>query len=227
MPYVYDDGSDGSTGAGFTIATAKADDAARLVSIEFSAFRHETANQQLSFRDAHDASHVARAVEAYTACLAISTPVTRFLKVIDQESGNIVSFAKFEFKTYSDAELASPADVGHERDPPMNRDWFALNERLRRDYVGGKTHCYIAMLATEPEHQCRGAGRLLLNQILELADAKSLMTYLEATDTARPLYAKHGFVRVRDIEFDAGEYGVPGLRERQTIMVRQPGAGVL
>ena len=45
--------------------------------------------------------------------------------------------------------------------------------------------------------------------------------YLEATDSARPLYEKHGFRAVNELRFDPAEYGVKGLGvERQTIMVR-------
>ena len=45
--------------------------------------------------------------------------------------------------------------------------------------------------------------------------------YLEATNSARPLYEKHGFVALQTIEFDPADYGVNGLGvERQTAMVR-------
>ena len=49
----------------------------------------------------------------------------------------------------------------------------------------------------------------------------SVECYLEATDTAKPLYAKHGFEEITELRFDPSQYGVKGLGiERQTVMVR-------
>lgn len=77
------------------------------------------------------------------------------------------------------------------------------------------------MVATQPSYQHHGAGTMLLAQILAEADAAGVECYLEATDTARPLYARHGFVTVNEIRFDPAAYGLEGYRpERQTIMVR-------
>lgn len=77
------------------------------------------------------------------------------------------------------------------------------------------------MLATLPDFQHNGAGTLLLKSILDQADAAGLEVYLEATDTAAPLYVKHGFIAVNEICFDPSAYGVEGVgTERQTVMVR-------
>ncbi len=77
------------------------------------------------------------------------------------------------------------------------------------------------MLATEPQHQHHGAGTMLLEEILAEADDTGVEVYLEATDTAKPLYEKHGFEEVTELRFDPGRYGVKGLgTERQTVMVR-------
>ena len=78
------------------------------------------------------------------------------------------------------------------------------------------------MLATQPSRQHHGAGTLLLSSILADADAAGVhITYLEATGTARPLYEKHGFRALEEIEFDPAEYGISGLGiERQTAMIR-------
>ena len=43
-------------------------------------------------------------------------------------------------KAYTHEELHSPEDIGHQDDPVMNRDWFALNERVRRQFVGVEKH---------------------------------------------------------------------------------------
>lgn len=62
---------------------------------------------------------------------------------------------------------------------------------------------------------------MLLEDILAEADEANVECYLEATDTAKPLYERHGFVTVNELRFDPTAYGVYGYSvERQTIMVR-------
>lgn len=77
------------------------------------------------------------------------------------------------------------------------------------------------MLATLPCHQHNGAGTMLLRAVLSEADDAGQEVYIEATDTAKPLYEKHGFEAVNEIRFNPVAYGVHDLGpERQTIMVR-------
>lgn len=84
----------------------------------------------------------------------------------------------------------------------------------------------MAMLATEPRHQHHGAGTMLLEEILSEADEAGVDVYLEATDTAKALYEKHGFEAITELRFDPGLYGIRGLGvERQTVMIRGALAG--
>jgi hypothetical protein len=149
----------------FAIASAKVQDVRRLVDIEFHAFENERVNQVLSYRDYKKPAHFERSVKLYQKALlgdhlartnqgtkrrrsgvevvvpqAPSSSVS-FKKVVDMESNEIVSFTKYEMKQYNGAELRSAADSGHEGEQKMNRDWFALNERLRREYIGMAAHC--------------------------------------------------------------------------------------
>jgi hypothetical protein len=142
----------------FAIEAVETKDVRRLVDIEFQAFENERTNQQLSYRDYSKPEDFERSVAMYTAAIrsqqssrsavkrsrqAAAAPSSKvsFLKVTDTETGEIVSFAKMEVKAYSMAELRSPPDVGHESDPKMNREWFALNEVRRREYMGTAKHC--------------------------------------------------------------------------------------
>lgn len=143
----------------FMVSSAQYDDIARLVDIEFFAFENEKTNHVLSYRDHNQPEHFARAVRSYQSLMgaedlywrptkprraeraAKSDTLTRFRKVTDEDADVIISWAKTETKAYTLEELASPADCGHESDPTMNRDWFALNEKLRRDYMGTARHC--------------------------------------------------------------------------------------
>lgn len=64
----------------------------------------------------------------------------RFRKVIDPKTNEIIAFCKTEITTLTPEDHASPLDIGHETEPQMNRDWFALNERLHRQYCGLRQH---------------------------------------------------------------------------------------
>jgi hypothetical protein len=64
----------------------------------------------------------------------------RFRKVIDPKTREIIAFCKTEITTLTPEDHASPLDVGHESEPQMNRDWFALNEKLHRSYCGTRQH---------------------------------------------------------------------------------------
>ena len=77
------------------------------------------------------------------------------------------------------------------------------------------------MLVTDPEHQRRGAGALLINWGLERADKAQLLSFLEATETGRPLYIKLGFKAVHEEVFDLSKYGAQGI-ETNTAMIRDP-----
>lgn len=92
-----------------------------------------------------------------------------------------------------------------------------MGERFETDFV----YTDIGMLATEPWHQHHGAGTMLLEEILAEADEAGVQVYLEATDTAKPLYERHGFKAITELRFDPGQYGYKGLGiERQTVMAR-------
>ena len=133
----------------FITTPAKVQDIRRLVDIEFSAFENEQINQVLSFRDYKKPAHFERSVEMYRRAMNVdaapesllSKSRVSFKKVVDTEAMELVSFAKVEMKSYSVEELQTPLDSGHEDEPRMNRDWFALNERLRREYIGLEEHC--------------------------------------------------------------------------------------
>jgi ribosomal protein S18 acetylase RimI-like enzyme len=62
-------------------------------------------------------------------------------------------------------------------------------------------HWYLCMLGVHPDHQNQGIGGLLLQPVLQQADAKQLCCYLETcTERAIRFYEKHGFEVVRTNE---------------------------
>ena len=162
----------------YMVTSAKLKDVRRLVDIEFHAFENERVNQVLSYRDYKKPAHFERSVKVYQEALFKQNNAIKldyiedrwgigtrsdshstssqvgFKKITNTETNQIISFTKYEIKTYSREELGSPFDSGHEGEPKMNRDWYGLNERLRRQYIGRAEHCckyslYRALHASE------------------------------------------------------------------------------
>jgi GNAT superfamily N-acetyltransferase len=79
----------------------------------------------------------------------------------------------------------------------------------------------LNMLATHPDHQGRGAGKMLLSWGLEKADEEGLVTYLNATDVGRQMYEKKGFEVRKTIEWDRVPWGGKG-KDCHWCMVREP-----
>lgn len=62
-----------------------------------------------------------------------------------------------------------------------------------------------------PDHQGRGAGRLLMRWGIDVADEKGLEILLNATPAGKPVYERYGFKSVEEFEFDATKYGGEGV----------------
>ena len=67
------------------------------------------------------------------------------------------------------------------------------------------------MLAISPEHQRRGAGNILLQWGINVADDASLPCYLESSTEGYDLYRRNGFEDVDHIECDMTEWGREGV----------------
>jgi GNAT superfamily N-acetyltransferase len=84
-----------------------------------------------------------------------------------------------------------------------------------------KQYLMLNSLATHPEHQGRGAAKILLDWGLKKADKEGLPVYLNATPMGRWLYDKRGFKVVRVVEWHRVPWGGEG-KDRHECMVRDP-----
>lgn len=79
---------------------------------------------------------------------------------------------------------------------------------LEAEIMAGRgPYVSFSVLATDPKHQRRGVGAVLLKQCLEKADSLGLPVFLESGVNGRPLYERHGFEVIRDFGFDPRDYG--------------------
>lgn len=79
----------------------------------------------------------------------------------------------------------------------------------------------LNQLATHPDHQGRGIGKLLLDWGMNKADEEGLVCYLNATEVGKRMYEKRGFEVRKVIEWDREPWGGEGV-DRHWCMVREP-----
>jgi len=77
----------------------------------------------------------------------------------------------------------------------------------------------LNQLATHPEHQGRGAAKMMLDWGMQKADEEGLVTYLDSTTTGRPVYERRGFALAKAFEWDRVPWGGEG-KEWHGCMVR-------
>jgi WD repeat-containing protein 48 len=68
----------------------------------------------------------------------------------------------------------------------------------------------LNQLATHPDHQGRGAAKMMLDWGMQKADEEELVTYLDSTVTGRPVYERRGFALVKALEWDRVPWGGEG-----------------
>lgn len=114
------------------------------------------------------------------------------------------SFLPPELRLDALASIFDPLDASREEIMGAEKPFFMLNS-----------------LATHPDHQGRGAGSLLLDWGLRKADNEGFVTYLDATQVARPIYEKRGFEIKKAVEWDRSVWGGEGV-DVHYCMVRLP-----
>jgi GNAT superfamily N-acetyltransferase len=163
-------------------------------------------------------------VEKHVKTLREDPDVT-YLKVVDLDTNKIIACCKWRFnlteKTEEEqARMMPPLDTNREENPAL-ADFFQHLYEGRKNLAGGRKMAILHILITDPAHERRGAGGMLIRWGLEEADRYHLPAYLEASDSGRPLYERHGFKARKETWFNLADYGGEG-KERNTHMVRDP-----
>ena len=69
------------------------------------------------------------------------------------------------------------------------------------------TRLDLNVLLTDPKHQRKGAGRMLVNWGLKIADELKLPAFLDSSPYGHKLYLDSGFEDVDKSVFDSTKYG--------------------
>jgi WD repeat-containing protein 48 len=93
--------------------------------------------------------------------------------------------------------------------------------RAAQASIMGTSRPYLMLnqLATHPDHQGRGAAKMMLDWGMQKADEEGLVTYLDSTVYGRAVYERRGFVLVKALEWDREPWGGEG-RDWHGCMVR-------
>ena len=156
-----------------------------------------------------------------------------FMKVVDTNlDGTLIAFAVWAIweedqpRSEWDAPEVKQVIEKFENDADTNtallNEFFGIVSTVKRRYIQGKARIHLSFLATHPDHQRRGAGKMLLDYGAELAEKKGLQSTLFATKVGLPLYLREGFELV-DGAFavlDLQKWGVKG--EWGTQLLRRP-----
>jgi len=138
----------------------------------------------------------------------------RFMTVVDSDTDEIVACAQWD--VFPEERTAEEVEkLCHVPPPPPDAvqdawvDFFGHFSAQRRE-LGNRPIVILHALVTHPDHQRKGAGKLLLQRFVEEVDREGLETYLEASEIARPLYVRFGFAPTLEKVFDLEKYGKQG-----------------
>ncbi|KAL1617776.1 hypothetical protein SLS56_010840 [Neofusicoccum ribis] len=145
-------------------------------------------------------------------------PADLWLKVIDSETGRIVSTAHWKiYPTWV------PIKTG-----PASLDWIpegeerALAEEIihtfyqfRAQHQHGSPHVLLNRLYTHPDYQRRGCGAMLVRTGCGIADGLFLPAWVESSPVGEHLYRSNGFKEVVRSEIRNSKYDLSGPTMRR------------
>ena len=131
---------------------------------------------------------------------------TYFLNVTDTETKTIIAIAQWCYIPERSSEDLKKVELPETWPPSANSgikvQAFTKFLNMRDEIMGNKPFWMLLILGTHPEHQRRGAGKLLLEWGMERAEKEGLECYLEASPAGRPMYGSFGWEMVRQMDHD-------------------------
>jgi hypothetical protein len=144
---------------------------------------------------------------------------TLFLKCVDKANGDLVAAARWNYvkpkqegakeRTWEEveADFSEHWPPFDESDPALLEEAFNLMDDQKREHLGIRPYYVLQTLVTYQHHERRGAGSMLVAWGCEKADEAGVDAYLEASPMGAPMYARHGFKAVGEIDIDLIKYG--------------------
>lgn len=145
----------------------------------------------------------------------LKLPNTYHHKIVDTDvdSENPIAFASWHIYEHErtldqvEASCVIPDMLPERNKGACVKFWSQSFENIKQ-YIGGRPHMYLEMLATHPNHQRRGAGSLLMQWAVDKADELGLDAFIEASPAGRHLYSRYGFETISESLFEEAPFGV-------------------
>ncbi|KAI0022573.1 acyl-CoA N-acyltransferase [Xylariomycetidae sp. FL0641] len=191
------------------VKPATAGDALRAATIEHVAYAPNPLNDVL-FPGPFAADAVAERAREMAQVLD-HDPTVHWLKVVDTDlegEASMVAFAQWHVVT---AEQRQPPPRTRAFGPGCNPEacelLFGSIARMRARALGDRPHVYLKFLQTDPKHQRRGAGAMLIRWGVEEAKKLGLVAYLESSEEGHELYKRCGFHDMEHVPVDLSKWG--------------------
>jgi GNAT superfamily N-acetyltransferase len=190
--------------------------------VQYAAFRIPGLGTLLSPNPEPSPEFIAGSTQSRLETMRTNT-AARFMVVEDTDTNFVIAGAHWDlFRTERTAQQVD--ELCHKSAPPPEANaaaWTAFFGHFAesRRKLGTKPIAILHTLVTDPKHQKRGAGKLLMQKFVEDIDKVGLEAYLEASEIGRPLYVKFGFQPIFEKRFDLSNYGAEGI-ELNTVMLR-------
>lgn len=198
------------------VSLLKPEEAALYVHIRHETFR-PTVNKILYSRG--EASQKTLDRVAHETREGIINKGYLFLKCVDTSTGEMIAGARWRYvkpktegateRTCEEVEAAFQESLEpyDETEPEMLIALLDLFNVNKRQALGIRPYYCLDTLVTLPQHERRGAGGMLVRWGCEKADEAGVQAYLEASPIGAPMYARHGFVAMPEIELDLRRWG--------------------
>jgi GNAT superfamily N-acetyltransferase len=104
--------------------------------------------------------------------------------------------------------VCSPNSVRQDGDPKRMQAWTAITAKSKTevfDGLYGPRHIHLQILATHPKYHRRGAGRVLCDWGIQLAEHVAAPITVFASPMGSILYRRTGFMPVEKVKIQAVE----------------------
>ncbi|KAI1376341.1 acyl-CoA N-acyltransferase [Hypoxylon crocopeplum] len=133
---------------------------------------------------------------------------THWFKVVDTdlpEAEQMIAFAKWHI--YTEMPRPTTRTFGPGCNVEACEMLFGGIAKQRVRILGDRQYVYLSLLHTDPKHQGRGAGGILVKWGVEEARKLGFITYLESSESGHALYKKCGFRDVECLTLDMSKWG--------------------
>ncbi|KAI1334746.1 putative GNAT family acetyltransferase [Xylariaceae sp. FL0016] len=145
--------------------------------------------------------------------------INRWVKVIDTDMQGEQTIATAQWYFYTEKPDPSQARTfGPGCNVEACEMLFGGIAKKRERLMGERPYAYLRLLQTDPEHQRRGAGRMLVEWGIEEAKKLGLVAYLESSPEGHEMYKKCGFRDLELTELDMSKWGATSKHQNWSMI---------